>query len=95
MRLETVKIVHSGGFCIINKVDFDSSKHQLYGEEKVTASLVDLNTATAKELIDLPTVGRSTKDKIVVNRPYSSLEEAKEKLPDLDWGILAELVEVN
>ena len=34
MKLETVKIKHENGFCIINKSDFEKSKHELFDEDK-------------------------------------------------------------
>lgn len=32
--IETVKVKHNGDYMIINKADFDESKHQLYEDEK-------------------------------------------------------------
>lgn len=42
-------------------------------------TLVNLNTATRDELIELPRVGEVTADKIIDNRPYSNIEEVAEK----------------
>jgi DNA uptake protein ComE-like DNA-binding protein len=39
------------------------------------ASPVNINTATAKELMKLPGVGKATADKIVAGRPYASADD--------------------
>lgn len=44
---------------------------------KAKASRVDLNSATQKELEDLPGVGAATAKKIIENRPYSSVSDLK------------------
>lgn len=38
---------------------------------------VNINTATISELDELPNVGPSTAEKIILSRPYSSIEELK------------------
>ena len=43
--------------------------------KKSTAAKVDLNTATQKELEDLPGVGEATASKIIAGRPYSSVDD--------------------
>jgi hypothetical protein len=42
-----------------------------------SAARVDLNTASEKELIDLPGIGEANAKKIIQNRPYSSLRDLK------------------
>lgn len=37
--------------------------------------LININTASRKELIDLPGIGEVTADKIIAARPYNSIEE--------------------
>lgn len=34
MKVETVKVKHEDSYMIINKSDFDKSKHELYKETK-------------------------------------------------------------
>ncbi|MFN8006945.1 MAG: helix-hairpin-helix domain-containing protein [Terriglobia bacterium] len=36
---------------------------------------VDLNTATEKELEDIPGVGKATAEKIIAGRPYTSVDD--------------------
>lgn len=105
MKLPTVKIKHDDGFCIINQKDFDNTKHQLYVEGQQdssetneqsdrTPALVNLNTATQKVLVDLPSVGSTRAKFIIDNRPYKSIDDAKAKLTDLNWVTVEPLVEV-
>jgi len=46
-------------------------------KQEQSASKVDLNTASEKELDSLPGVGPATAKKIVAHRPYSSVEDLK------------------
>ena len=43
--------------------------------EQPAAAKVDINTATDKELEELPGVGPSTAKKIIANRPYAKVED--------------------
>lgn len=43
------------------------------------SNLININTASARELEDLPGIGEVTADKIISNRPYTSLEELVSK----------------
>lgn len=47
------------------------------GTEKATAAAakVDINSATEKELEELPGVGKATAGKIIAGRPYSSVDD--------------------
>jgi hypothetical protein len=42
-----------------------------------SAAKIDINTATETELQTLPGVGKATADKIISNRPYSSVKDLK------------------
>ena len=55
-----------------------------------SGELVNLNSATEKELIELPRVGEVTAGKIIDNRPYSSLEDVGEKT-DIYDSVLEEI----
>ena len=64
--------------------------------EKAAAPLVDLNSATAAELEDLPGVGEATAKKIIDNRPYKSVDElTKAGLTEKKIAKLAALVTIG
>jgi competence protein ComEA len=54
----------------------ESSSIQTSGQN---TSLININTASASELDSLPGVGEVTAEKIISNRPYSTLEELRDK----------------
>jgi DNA uptake protein ComE-like DNA-binding protein len=57
---------------------------------------IDLNTATQKELQDLPGVGEATAKKIIAGRPYSSVDDLeKAGLSKTTIGKIRPLVEVG
>lgn len=47
--------------------------------QKTSQSLININTATSTELETLPGVGPVTAAKIIDNRPYTSIEELRDK----------------
>lgn len=49
------------------------------GPVAASSELININTASAAELDSLPGVGEVTAEKIIANRPYSSIEELKSK----------------
>ncbi len=50
---------------------------EVAGEAEST--LVNINTASAKALEDLPAIGKVTADKIISNRPYQAIEDLLSK----------------
>jgi hypothetical protein len=93
MKISTVKIKHSSGYCLINQSDFDPDLHELYNDVSFSR-LINLNTASVKDLTNLPTVSSNRANLIVENRPYESIEQAKARLSKLNWQVIENLVEV-
>jgi competence protein ComEA len=59
------------------------------------AGLIDLNTATEKELDSLPGVGKATAEKIIKGRPYKSVDDlANAGVPKATIAKIADLVTV-
>jgi DNA uptake protein ComE-like DNA-binding protein len=64
--------------------------------DKIAGPKVDLNTASEKELDDLPGVGPATAKKIVAGRPYKSVEElSKAGVADAEITKIKSLVMVS
>jgi competence protein ComEA len=60
------------------------------------ASKIDLNTATAEQLDDLPGVGEATAKKIIENRPYKSVDDlSKAGLSESKIAKIAPLVTIG
>jgi hypothetical protein len=65
-------------FAVAGNVDSGKSKNKKQSDQtQQTATKVDLNTASDKELDSLPGVGPATVKKIVAGRPYSSVDDLK------------------
>jgi DNA uptake protein ComE-like DNA-binding protein len=85
------------GFSIINQSDFDPAIHKLY-EKAIPAPLpdapvrVDINSATLDELMALPTLGGAKAHRLIANRPFVSLGDAKERAA-VDLARIAERIE--
>jgi competence protein ComEA len=60
------------------------------GATDASGDLINLNTATKKELIELPRVGEVTAGKIIDNRPYTNLQDVGEKT-DIYDSVLEEI----
>jgi competence protein ComEA len=59
-------------------IPFNSSENEAVAVEKKSEK-VSINSATLKELDSLPGIGEKRAQDIITQRPYSSLEEFKEK----------------
>ncbi|MBL1177652.1 ComEA family DNA-binding protein [Pantanalinema sp. GBBB05] len=53
--------------------------------ESTATEIVNVNTASLKELTALPLVGTSTAKKIQQQRPYQAVEDLIKAVPDVDW----------
>ena len=64
-------------------------------KKAASSSRIDLNSATAEQLKDLPGVGDATAQKIIANRPYSSVKDlSKAGLTEKQIENLRVLIEV-
>ena len=62
---------------ISGRAGHETSAKALPAKPEVKAEKIDLNTATAMELEELPGIGAATSKKIMDNRPYQSVEDLK------------------
>jgi hypothetical protein len=72
MKQRYTKVIAIALAVLLSTAAFAQSNH---AASSVTGSKVDLNTATEKELDQLPGVGKATAKKIVAGRPYSSVSD--------------------
>ncbi len=59
------------------KAGHETSAKVLPAKPEMKAGKIDLNSATAMELEELPGIGEATSKKIIDNRPYKSVEDLK------------------
>jgi Helix-hairpin-helix motif len=73
MKQRHAKVIAIAFAVLLSTAAFAQSNH---GSSPATQeSKVDLNTATEKELDQLPGVGKATATKIIAGRPYSSVSD--------------------
>lgn len=51
----------------------------------IDPSLINLNTASLKELVALPLVGTALAKKVIACRPYESIDDLTRKVEGVDW----------
>lgn len=56
---------------------------------------INVNTATPKELATLPQVGTAAARRIKEGRPYRSVEDLIERVPEIEWLAIKHLVNLD
>jgi DNA uptake protein ComE-like DNA-binding protein len=95
MRTSSARLVVGTAFLVVLASGCSLFQHQRHGSTQATK--VDLNTATRKQLDDLPGLTKADVDKIIKNRPYGKKHELVDRgvLDEHKFDAIRDAVEVS
>ena len=92
-NFSTLTVFSLSLFLILGSLTFsqafaDVSNPRVSAKNQANTELIDINSASLKELRSLPGVGKTYAKRIVENRPYTSVEDLRTKkvLPKGTFG---------